>query len=160
IGYGGIGGMLGGLLGFGSGNGLIDMGLSTLGGIGGSMLATSAVGTSIGSALGLGGAALGPIGAIVGGLVGTIAGGLFERKPSNNYAQVLIDTATGSAGKPIFDPSERSQGTIDAATAMSDAFLQIAAQLEEMTGGTGAPGAFVVAGERDGFQVGLGAKDI
>lgn len=160
IGYGGIGGMLGGLLGFGSGNGLIDMGLSTLGGIGGSMLATSAVGTSIGSALGIGGAALGPIGAIVGGLVGTIAGGLFERKPSNNYAQVLIDTAAGSAGKPIFDPSERSQGTIDAATAMSDAFLQIASQLEEMTGGTGAPGAFVVAGERDGFQVGLGAKDI
>lgn len=158
--YAGIGGMLGGLMGLGSGNTLIDMGLSTLGGIGGSMLATTAVGSSIGAALGIGGAALGPIGAVVGGLLGTALGGVFGGKPSNNFAMNEIDLATGKIGNSIFNPSERSQGTIDAAQKMAEVFLEASQAILALTGGTGPLGAFVVAGERDGFQVGIGREGI
>lgn len=158
--YAGIGGMLGGLMGLGSGNGLIDMGLSSLGGIAGSMLATTAVGSSIGAALGIGGAALGPIGAVVGGILGTALGGLFGGKPSNNFAMNQIDLATGKIGAPIFDPSERSQATIDAAQKMAEVFLEASQAILALTGGTGPAGAFVVAGERDGFQAGIGREGI
>lgn len=157
--YAGLGGMLGGLMGLGSGNALIDMGLSSLGGIGGSMLATSAVGSSIGSALGIGGAALGPIGAVVGGILGTALGGLFGSKPSNKYALRQVDIAGGVIGDARFDPSERSQATIDATEQMAQAFLQATQAITALTGGTGPLGAYVVAGERDGFQAYVGELD-
>lgn len=157
--YAGIGGMLGGLMGLGSGNALIDMGLSSLGGIAGSMLATSAVGSSIGSALGIGSAALGPIGAVVGGILGTALGGLFEQKPSNKAAIRRVDLGEGTADAVWWNPGERSQATIDATEQMAQAFLQATQAITALTGGSGPLGAYIAAGERDGFQAYVGAAD-
>jgi hypothetical protein len=43
---------------------------------------------------------------------------------------------------------------------MAEAFRQSAQALLALTGGTGPGGAFVVAGERDGYQVGIGREGI
>ncbi|MBX3490910.1 tape measure protein [Parvibaculum sp.] len=145
--YAGIGGLLGGMLGLTSGNMAIDLGLSAAGGIGGSMLGATL------------GAAGGPIGAIVGGLVGSLASSLFGGKPSNKFAMTQIDTRGGTLGNPIFDPKERSQATIDASQQIAAAFLEAAQALQNLTGGTGRAGAYIVAGERDGFQAYVGGPN-
>lgn len=92
-----------------------------------------------------------------GGLMSSLFG---EKQPSNKFAMRTISTADWKIGDPVFNADERSQKTIDATTQMADVFVQAAQAILALTGGTAPGGAFVVAGERDGFQVGIGQEGI
>ena len=109
------------------------------------------------------GNALDPIGTVLsdfglpdfltlGGLFGSIG----NDQPSNKFAARAIDISAGTIGEARFNPDERSSQTIKGSEQMAQVFLDIAKTIEEITGGTGAAGAYLIAGERDGFQVGVG----
>lgn len=144
LGYGAIGGLAGALLGLGSGNALLDAGLSTAGSLGG-----SALGALLGGVGSLGG----PIGAVLGGLAGTALGGLFGGKPSNLGANTPIDIAGGVVGATQYDPSKRSQQNIDASQQGAQAFLELAQAVKDLAGATGsARQGILMVGSRDGVQ--------
>lgn len=140
--YAGIGGLAGSLMGLGSGNMLIDTGLSTLGGLGG-----SALGAEI-AALGSFG---GPIGAIVGGLAGTALGGLFKGKPSEGQT---LEFSLG-AGGGINAVGVDNDGSMQSANRLAQGFEQVIQSILGVTGGQIAGGAYVSQSARSGLRLNL-----
>lgn len=153
LGYGAIGGIAANLFGLGNSNPWINMGASTIGSVGGSML---------GGSLSMLGSLGGPLGAIAGGFLGSALGGLFgNSKPSDMFAQTGVDLRTGTLGKTITGrPDETSQQNMDASKALAEQFLAIQQQIIALTGGTGPEAAYAKVGSRDGIVVGVGSAGI
>lgn len=153
LGYGAIGGLAANLFGLGNSNPWVNMGASTIGSIGGSML---------GGSLSILGSLGGPLGAIAGGFLGSALGGLFgNSKPSDMFAQTGIDLKTGTLGNTITGrPDETSQQNMDASKALAEQFLALQQQIMALTGGTGPEAAYAKVGSRDGIVVGVGSAGI
>ena len=94
--------------------------------------------------------------------IGGIASKIFgvDKAPSNKYAQTNIDTLAGTITGPMFNPSEYSQGTVDASQQTAQAYLDLTKMIAELTGGTGPAGAYVHAGERVPYQVNVGGAGL
>jgi hypothetical protein len=83
-----------------------------------------------------------------------------DKKPSNKYAQTNINTVAGTITDPMFNPSEYSQGTVDASQQAAQAYLDLTKMITEITGGTGPAGAYIHAGEQVPYQVNVGGEDL
>lgn len=144
LGLGGLGGLGASMLGLGSGNVLIDSGLSLAGGFAG-----GALGSSIGTVLGLAG---GPIGAVLGGFAGTALGGLFGGKPSDKSQKTYIDLADLTRKTSGQSGDKFSQENRDFADSSIDAVEQLALALKG-AGATLEGSVSAMVGSRDGLRV-------
>ena len=116
--YAAIGGLAASLLGLGSGNALIDGGLSTLGGLGG-----AALGAQFGSVGG-------PIGAAIGAFVGIAAGTLFKKKPSVGQ---VIGAQFSNEGQVVGSGTDNG-GSASAAVEFGDQISNVLSRILDVTG--------------------------
>jgi hypothetical protein len=143
--YAGIGALLGGAFGLGSGNFLIDTGLSTVGG-----LAGGALGAEI-AALGAFG---GPIGAALGGLAGVALGSLFKGKPSEGET---LEARLGGTGN-IVAVGVDNGGDRVAAQQLAEDFQTVVEAITGITGGNFGSGFRVSNSARSGLRLDAGGS--
>ncbi|WOF75310.1 phage tail tape measure protein [Parvibaculaceae bacterium PLY_AMNH_Bact1] len=139
--YGAIGALGAKLLGLGSGNGFIDAGLSTAGGLGG-----AALGAQFGS---LGG----PIGAAIGAFVGIAAGSLFKKKSS--VGEVIAATF-GTDGSVIGTGTDNG-GSSSAAADFGGQVSNIIERILTATEANLTHNFAIEQSQRNGFMVSGGA---